>query len=65
METALAADALIHLEKAIRSIPLNHSENLEGGLPPNICRQPDDVYETWEIGKQFQETLLTVRLHLK
>lgn len=65
METALAADALIHIEKAIRSMQLNNTDDFEVGTPPNICRQPDDVYESWEIGKQFQETLLAVRINLK
>lgn len=65
METALAADALIHLEKAIGIMHLNYSGGLEGGIPPNICRQPEDLYETWEIGKEFQETLLTVFIHYK
>lgn len=63
METALAADALIHIEKAIRNMQINHTGDLEGGLPPNICRQPDNLYETWEIGKEFQETLLTVHIN--
>lgn len=63
METALAADALTHIEKAIRNMQLNYSGDLEHILPPNICRQSDDVYETWEFGKYFQETLLSVRIN--
>lgn len=60
METALAADALIHIDKAIRKMQLNNTGDLEGGLPPNICREPDNSYNIWEMGRQFQETLLTV-----
>lgn len=61
METALAADMLNHLEKAIRKMQINNSGEFEGVSPPHICRHPDGDYETWEIGKQFQEALMSVR----